>query len=87
MKTKLVILIIAIIPLMFFNCQKPEFTEDAKTNSSITGDLKILEDICGEPVIGTLTDWDQTVNVGNFIISNDEDSLYVTFVATGDWEF
>lgn len=87
MKTKITILLIALLPFIFFGCQKNEVPEDVKIDQTENGELKSLDDLCGEPLIGNLTDWEQTVNPGNLIIGNDEDNLYVTFEATGTWAF
>lgn len=89
MKTKLFALIM--LPFLFMACSKTELSDQEKKNyddSNLTKGTELnFEDIdyCGEVLVATLTDADETVMVGTVTVGNDENYLYVTYELTGDY--
>jgi hypothetical protein len=67
------------------SCQKNEIEENI-TDRSEQSFLK-SSNMCGEPVMGTLVEYDEPESFGDVIIENDETMLYVTFQTFGDYSF
>ena len=82
---KYILAFVTISLLIFLGCQKNEIIEENK--SSDTGFYKDQQELCGDPYVASLVDWDQTINAGNVIVGNDETMLYVTFESATDWNF
>ncbi|MCB2220713.1 MAG: hypothetical protein KQI35_09975 [Bacteroidetes bacterium] len=73
-----------IMSLVIISCQKKDLLEVSE-NMMDNGLLKSTTTYCGDPYTATLTDFEQTVEAGEVIVGNDEDSVYVTFQAGDDW--
>jgi len=72
------LLILSALPLAFTSCQQDEELMDTTVNSALrTGE------ICGESSTDLLAGRHHLA--GSMIVENDEDFLYVTYQATGNW--
>lgn len=85
MKTKITILLIAVLPLIFFGCQKNEVSEDIQTKQTPTGELKIQADLCGEATNFVFKNVPTGDEFGQGILGNNEVNLYVNFEAPLGW--
>ncbi len=76
------------LPFLFMACQKTELTSYEENNKD-AGTTKVVKvkdfNYCGDPLVATLTNSDETVVVGTVTVGNDENSLYVTYELTGDY--
>ncbi len=78
------------IPMFFLGCQKSELLDNSKSNSTTVNhnELKssgLSPEYCGNPMIGSLVDYDQTIPPGILTVGNDANFLYVTYDLSGDW--
>ncbi|MCD4683547.1 MAG: hypothetical protein K8R86_09720 [Bacteroidales bacterium] len=86
MKTKLITLLM--LPFLFMACQKTELTsyEENNKDAGTTKDSEVeVIDYCGDPLVATLTNSDETVVAGTVTVGNDENFLYVTYELTGNY--
>ncbi len=80
MKTKLAILLIAVLPMLFIGCEKSELHDkNPATNAEI--DLKTQGEFCGEPTTFVFKNVPSGDEFGTGFIANDETHIYVNFQA------
>jgi hypothetical protein len=72
------LLILAALPLAFTSCQQDEALTDTAMNSALRS-----SELCAESSTRLMAG--QHHVAGEMIVSNDEDFLYVTYSATGNW--
>ncbi len=81
MKTKLVILLITVLPIIFIGCQKSEVSEDFITRQTPNGELKIEAELCGEAMPFDFKNYGAAYIAGTGEIGNDEEKLYLSIKA------
>lgn len=74
---------------IFTGCQKTEEIKDISQESTGLsedyGDFKSSVIYCGDPITGTIVNYEQTINAGTVTVGNDQTDLYVTFEAASGW--
>lgn len=77
---------IAVGLIIFSGCSKEEYSEPDQTTPT---DLSIYKDapvFCGEPLVTTISDIEESINAGTVTVGNDATHLYVTFEAGDNWK-
>lgn len=92
---------ILMVMVAFSSCTKPEgFEEELVSNANdillatavdlkgyiatVPADVKGIDDVCNSETFALVGG--QTIDVGNVVVSNDDEYLYVTYNTTGGWE-
>lgn len=101
MKMKKWIFGILMVMVAFSSCTKPEgFEEELVSNANdillasavdlkgyiatVPAVVKGIDDVCNSKTFALIGG--QTIDVGNVVVSNDDEYLYVTYNTTGGWE-